>query len=225
MKKILIMCLFLGVVGSLSAQYKDSPLKFTISAASHLNWLFSDHPDNTPGPVRLGGGAELHLDYFFEPHFAFSTGVIWTLTGGNMIYSKSVPMSFITGLYTLPPGAQLTYRLQFVEIPLGLKLVSREIGYSTFFSDFGINPMWRNKATGDTSDGMNEKNPIFKEVSRYNVGYHVELGICYSLGNKTSIVVSGFYKNTFLDFTTDYMDKPHDNSRINLAGIKLGFGF
>ena len=85
--------------------------------------------------------------------------------------------------------------------------------------------MWRIKATGNTSDGMHERNQITDEVSRINVGYHCELGICYSLGNKTSVVIAAFYKNTFLDFTTDYLDKQHDNSRINLAGIKLGFGF
>ena len=142
-----------------------------------------------------------------------------------MNYAKELPISFITGIYNMPPGTQLTYHLQYVELPLGLKLSTREIGYSTFFTDFGINPMWQLKATGDTSDGLNNKNPIFKEVTRFNVGYHGELGISYSLGNKTSLVFAAYYKNTFLDFTTDYLGKPHDNSRINLAGIRVGFGF
>ncbi len=85
--------------------------------------------------------------------------------------------------------------------------------------------MMRIKATGDTSDGSHPKEHISKEVSRFNVGYHIDLGVCYSLGNQTSIVIAAFYKNTFLDFTTDYLDKPHDNCRINVAGIKVGFGF
>ena len=197
---------------------------FTASGVSHLNWIFTDYPDNNPGPVRIGGGAEFHVDYFFEPNFAFSSGIIWSLSGGNMIYSKSVPISFVNGIDSLPAGTQLTYHLQFVEIPLGLKLVSREIGYSTFFADFGIDPMLRIRAVGDTSDNMHNKVQINDELSRVNIGYHCEFGINYSLGNSMAVVLAIYYQNTFLDFTTD-LNKPHDNSRINLAGIKLGFGF
>ncbi|MEA1878990.1 MAG: hypothetical protein U9N86_19265 [Bacteroidota bacterium] len=225
MRRFLIMFLFLGIMTSVSAQYKDGPLRLTISGVSNLSWLFSDYPDNIPGSVRAGGAAEFHIDYFFEPNFAFSSGICWSLSGGNMIYSKPTPMSFGTGIYNLPAGTELTYRLQFVEIPLGLKLISREIGYSTFFTDFGIDPMLRIRATGDTSDGIHEKDQIIEEVSLFNVAYHSELGVSYSLGNNTSVVLAFFYKNTFLDFTTDNLNKPHDTSRINLAGIKLGFGF
>lgn len=225
MRRILIITILLGLIGSLSAQYKDGPFRFTIGGSGQLSWLYTDNPDNTPGPARIAGDVEFHLDYFFEPHFAFSTGLVWSANGGNLIYGKSVPLSFMSGIYNIPAATQLTYRLNFFELPLGLKMTTREIGYSTYFADFGINPMWMNKATGDTSDGVHEKNPIFKEVSRFNVGYHGEFGINYSFGNKTSIVIAAFYKNTFLDFTTDYLDKPHDNSRVNMAGLKLGFGF
>jgi len=225
MRRFLIVLLFFGLAASLSAQYKEGPVRFTASGNSHLSWLFSDNPDNIPGSVRFGGGAEFHVDYFFEPNFAFSTGLIWSLSGDNMTFSNPVPISFLTGVDSLSGGTQITYNLQFVDIPIGLKMISREIGYSTFFVDFGIDPMWFIKVTGDTSDGAHEKDPINEEFSRFNIAYHSELGLNYSLGNKTSVVLALFYKNTFLDLTTDYLDKPHDNCRVNLAGIKLGFGF
>lgn len=225
MKRFFFSGLLIFLVTSLSAQYKTSPLKFSLLAGGHLSWMNSDLPANSTGSLRIQGSLEAHIDYFFEEHFAFSTGVAWSFGGGQVIYQESLPFSFISGPYQLGAGEQITYRLRCVEVPLGLKMASREIGYTTLFSDFGLNPMWTEKASGDTSDGVFRKSPVFKEVTRFNLGYHAELGFTYSFGNKTALVFSAYYKNTFLDVTTDYLDKPHDTNRMNQAGIRVGFAF
>jgi len=225
MKRILFFIILVATVLSVQAQYKDSPFQFSILGSGHSTWIYTDSDIITGGEMGLGAGTEFHVDYYFLPHFAFSTGVNWSYTGGYEMFDSDLPLSFTSGYDILPAGTRMTYHLQYVEIPLGLKFTSREIGYTSYYSDFGVLPMIRMKATGSTSDGKHVRDNVFKEVSKFNVAYQAELGFKYSFGNKTCIIFALYYKNTFLDFTTDYLDKPDDNSRINQAGLKLGFGF
>jgi hypothetical protein len=225
MKKILFFMILTLLGLNLQAQYKDSPLQISIMGSANISWLYTDAASIKSDGVRLGYDTELHFDWFFSPRFAFSTGILWSATGGSEVFSDSLQYSFRSGVDRLAVGTKLTYHLQYVEIPLGLKLVSREIGYTTMFADFGIHPMWRLEATADTSDGRYNKEPVFTEVTRINIAHQSELGFKYSFGNKTCLLISLYYKNTFLDFTTDYLDKPADNSRINQVGLKVGFGF
>ena len=225
MKRILFLIILLTAVISVQAQYKDSPLHFSIMGNGHATWIFTDSDDISGGELGLGTGTEFHVDYFFLPQIAFSTGINWSYTGGHTTLDSDLPMSFTSGYDLLQAGTRLTYRLQYVEIPLGIKFASKEIGYTTYYSDFGVLPMIRTLANGNTSDEVHIKDNIFKEVTKFNVAYQAELGFKYSFGNKTCMIIALYYKNTFLDFTTDYLDKPDENSRINQAGLKLGFGF
>ena len=152
MKRILCFIILTFAVLSVQAQYKDSPFQFTILGSGHTSWIFTDTDQISGGELGLGAETELHIDYYFLPNFAFSTGVNWSYTGGHITFNDSLPMSFTSGYDVIPSGTRLTYRLQYFEISLGLKLTSREVGYTTYYSDFGLLPMFRMRATGNTSD-------------------------------------------------------------------------
>lgn len=225
MKKIFFLLLSGFCIVSAQAQYKNSPIQLSVLLSGGSSWIYTDSENFTRGSVRPVFDGEIHLDYYFQEHFAFSTGAAWSMNGGGLILLEDAQFSFLSGPDTLVAGQQLIYSLQFVEIPLGLKMSTREIGYTTFFADFGVRPMWRLNATASTVDETVQSAVAIKEVVPFNIGYQVEGGIKYSFGNKTCLIVSGFYRNTFLDFTTDVMHKMQDNSRINQAGIRIGFGF
>ena len=38
------------------------------------------------------------------------------------------------------PGNPVVYKIQYLSIPLGLKLQTNQIGYLTFFTDLGLDP-------------------------------------------------------------------------------------
>jgi len=225
MQRFVFLLFFASLFGTISAQYKNSNVRLAAMGESHMSWLFSDDTNHVPGAFRFGGGAELHADFFFRPQIAFSTGVAYTYTGGWMQYKESYVVAFQSGFDTLSPGTSMLYKLRYLDVPLGIKFTTREIGYLTWFWDTGINPLLRMNSMATTSDDLHDNDYVDKEVANFNLAYHVETGFLYSFGNSLALIVGFSYQNTFLDFTTDYLDKDPENSRINLARLKIGLAF
>ncbi len=225
MQRFVFLLVFLALSAQISAQYKNSPVRLAVMGDAHLGWLNSDDINHQPGVVRFCGSAEFHFDYYFRPQIAFSTGAIISQSGGNMTYSEPFRVAFQTGIDTLAAGSGMTYKLQFAEIPIGLKFTTREIGYVTLFTDAGVNPLIRTRSLATATDNNHINDPVDKEIHRFNLAYHFDAGIYYSFGNNTALIIAVSYKNTFLDITTDYLSKPTENTRLNQGAIKIGFAF
>ncbi len=204
-------------------QFKS--IKFSLVGSPHLSWLKSDVKENESGPVYFGYNAGLEFDYFFEEHYGFSTGINLERTGGSLTYTDQQIIHFDMGADTMAAGTKLSYQLQYIDIPLGLKFTSSEIGYTTIFTDVGLNLLINTKATASATDNNYVKEPLTDEISLFNVGYHVEAGIMYSFGNNLSLIVALEYRNTFLDLTKDLGAVVTDNTNINQLGLKLGLAF
>jgi hypothetical protein len=223
-RNILLICLiFAG--GIVMSQERSSPIKFSLIGSPQLSWLKSDVVENEKGPMYFGYYAGLEFDYFFEDNYGFSTGLNLLSTGGSLTYLEEQVIHFDAGADTMAPGTKMTFQLKYLDIPLGLKFTSSEIGYTTVFADVGLNLLINTKATATATDNNYVKEPISEEISMFNIGYHIEGGILYSFGNNLSLVIALEYRNTFLDLTNDRGAPVTDNVYINQLGLKLGLAF
>jgi hypothetical protein len=209
----------------LNAQHSGRRVNFAISLQPHVNWIHADESSLGPGPVRLGIEGGLRMDYKFDRFYALSFGLNLNQTGGNITYKESLYLDITKGLDTLRPGTRVTYRLQFVEIPVALKFILPEIGYSTWFAEIGLDPMFNTSAFINATDNNIEKEPFQQGVSRFNLAWHTGLGINYSLRGNLSLQFAIIYKNTFLDVTRENDIRKADNARINQIGLKMGIVF
>ncbi len=225
MKRNILLIWLIFVGGIVFSQERSSPIKFSLIASPHLSWLKSDVVNNEKGPLYFGYYAGLEFDYFFEDHYGFSTGLNLESTGGSLIYLDEQVIHFDSGIDTMAPGTKMTFQLKYIDIPLGLKFTSSEIGYTTVFADVGLNLLFNTKATCTATDNNYVKASISEEISVFNIGYHVEGGILYSFGNNLSLVVALEYRSTFLDLTNDRGAPVTDNAYINQLGLKLGLAF
>ena len=225
MKRYLILLAVFLSAGMVIAQGQEKSMKFSLLGSPHLSWLKSDIKSNESGPVYLGYYACVEFDYFFEKNYGFSTGINLENTGGSLIYSDEQVFNFDIGADTMAPGTKMTYQLRYIDIPLGLKFTSGEIGYVTIFADVGLNFLANIKATASATDNNYKKEPISEEISLMNIGYHVEGGVLYSFGNNLSLVLGIEYRNTFVDMTTDLGAAETDNAYINQLGLKIGLAF
>jgi hypothetical protein len=187
--------------------------------------MHSDESTLGNGPIRLGLEGGLRLDYRFEKAFAFSFGISLNQTGGNIIYNKELVLDLSKGLVTLLPGTRVTYRLQYVEVPLALKFVLPEIGYQTWFAEIGLDPMFNTRAYINATDNNIEKEPYMNGINKFNLAWHTGLGLNYSLGGRLSLQFALVYKNTFLDVTSEKSLRKADNARINQIGLNVGLVF
>jgi len=205
MKKYLI--IFTLSIASLSVFSQNA--RFTVFVDPKLSWMTPDKKDVTSDGSKLGVNIGLAIDNFFGPNYAFTTGISIDNTGGflkfNEIDGKSIETN--SGIDTIPLGNTLEYKLQYISIPLGLKLKTNEIGYFTFITHLGVNTGINIKATGEVENYELENTNISDEVKLFNLAYFIGAGAEYSIGGNTAIVLGLTYTNGFVDITKDTDNK------------------
>lgn len=213
-KYLIILALLFSIVQGLYSQNT----KFTVFVDPKFSWMTPDLKNVDSDGTKLGVNIGLNVDKFFAPNYAFMTGISIDNTGGFLKYTNQEPIKTNGGMDTIPAGNSLEYKLQYICIPLGLKLKTNEIGYFTFFTHLGINTSVNIKATGEVEGYELENDNISDEIKLFNIGYFIGLGTEYSIGGNTAIVLGVTYANGFVDITTD------SNNKVTNSNIAIRIG-
>lgn len=109
---------------------------YHLGLAVSPNYSFSDarelsHTANG-GQVHFGYG--FIFDALFTETYAIGTGVNIFYNGGRVLYFEDVATSEGTMIHRV----ELENKQQYVEVPLTFKMRTKEIGYSTFYGQFGV---------------------------------------------------------------------------------------
>ncbi|MCP4123410.1 MAG: PorT family protein [Bacteroidetes bacterium] len=218
--------LFVGLL-MFSLNGKSQDLRFGITANPGMIWVSSDNKDVSGDGVRFAFDFGLVVDYVFgaEERYAFNTGLNLSVSGAKL---KGVEES--TGL-----SSTVTARVNYLQLPLTIKLRSNEVGYFTFYGQLGIMNSFAFRSRADyeierdsgggktTETGENvkfENIPFYpnmlEKVKPYNLGLYVEAGLEYDITENTVLVGGPFFNTGFLD-----MFKDSNNDRV----VSRQFGF
>jgi Outer membrane protein beta-barrel domain len=218
---------------SLMAQKSGSDIfgeKITIGVHADpvISWFSSDIDSVTNKGARSGFNFGITIHRFFGKNYAFSTGINIISAGGRLITKNTTTFDVTSGVDPVVPGnTAIVYKIQYLSIPLGLKLQTNQIGYITFFTDLGLDPKIVIGSKADVNGLENQKAP--GEVNNFNIAYHAMAGIEYSLGGKTAVVLGLGFESNFADITKDYVripfNQPKDKISHKLLSIRLGVNF
>ncbi len=215
MTRILASILLLGATIALSGQ---GVTKFSVHVDPQFAWFGSDenHIQNSGSVFQAQYG--LQMDRYFEKNYAFILGFGVNNLGGNLFYTDST--SFVSKGDTLwfEPGQTVKQRLQYLEIPLGLKGKTEEVGDVTFFWQLGGNPMINIGALATSDDGTYDKENIRESVHVFNLGYHAGLGLEYRLGGSTALIGGIRWTSGLTDVTSN------DDATITVKAISIHLG-
>jgi len=213
MKKLLLI-----IAGVILLAHVQGQVRFSISADPQLSWFRSDRLELAPSGAAIGISTGLDIDYFFSRNYAFSTGFNMIWCGAKLTYSEA--SSFPGGNDTLfmSPGALMTHRLQYISIPLGLKLKSEELGYTTFYVNGGLAPMLRLNAFTSSYDETVVKEYVRDSFRGFNLAYFISAGIEYRLAGNTALQAGLSWSSTLTDVTAS------DDANINLNSMSLQIG-
>ena len=200
-------------------------IQFSIHADPVIGWFTTDTRETVNNGARPGFAFGLTFDRYFADNYAFSTGVTLVNSPLRLNYADTLVLEFKNSTYELPAGEDITYKMQFITIPLGLKFRTNQIGYTTIFTNIGLDPSVLIGGKADIPSGSIEDENITEELNMFNLGYHLAAGIEYSLGGNTALVFGLGYENRFLDITKDREGQPSDRVRQNLLRFKLGINF
>ncbi len=194
-------------------------MSFSVHADPQFAWFGSTNDDK----IEADGAifhiqAGLQMDYYFADNYAFIVGFGINNLGGKLLYSDSTEYISNEKNLVVEPGQQMKMNLQYLDIPLGLKLKTEELGYATFFLQLGFNPMFNINARLSSDDVDYDKEDIHKSVNVFNLGYHVGAGVEYRLGGNTA-AIGGIRWTSGLTNVTE-----NDGSSLNTNTISINLG-
>lgn len=218
MRRILLTILFLAAIISIQAQ---SRVKFNVQVDPQFAWFNSDDNGVKPNGSIFHMQVGLQMDYFFAENYAFTLGAGINNLGGNLLYADSSEFSSKGEILLVEPGQSVKMNLQYIDIPVGLKLKSEELGYATFFLQLGFNPMININAKVSSDDMGIDKEDILESIHTFCLGYHAGLGVEYQLGGNTALI-GGLRWSAGL---TDVTKNDRANVKTNAVTIHIGILF
>jgi len=224
-RTVTVLCiLFLLLIpgGMINAQQRIS---FGVHADPVIGWFGSDIKETKNDGARPGFNFGLTFNKYFTPNYSFSTGISLLNAGGRLVSSDTTIMEFTNFSSTVLPGKPVIYKIQYLAVPIGLKLQTNQIGYITFFTDLGLDPkvVVGGKADIPSLDVSGEK--AISELRIFNMSYHITGGIEYSLGGTTAVVIGLNFENNFLDITKDNKPQLKDKVSHKLLSFRIGLNF
>lgn len=207
-------------------------IRFGITANPGIIWVAPDNAAIDGNGVRFAFDFGLVVDYVFgnEERYAFNGGLNLQVAGAKI---KGVDSSGLT--------STLTARINYLQLPLTIKLRSNEVGYFNFYGQLGMVPKFAVRSRADyeieTDPGSGvmttvvdnerfEDIPFYpnsiEKVKPFDLGLYVEAGMEYNITDKTVLFGGPFFNTGFLD-----MFKDNDDERVvsRQFGLRIGVLF
>lgn len=210
MKKILLfaLLLFAGIVSK--AQYEEGTrFKLGLTAHPTVGWIKSDIQNIKNDGVRLGFSYGLLGDFLFADNYAFSTGLMLSTINGK---TETIDGS---------RNDKNIYKLQYLEIPLKIKLLTKDIHGIRYFGEFGLGNGFNVRAKQDVKSteptAVQNDQDIHKNIGFYRGSIIIGGGAEISTSGKTRIF-------TGLTFDNGFTDIKKGSGTLKNSNIGLNFG-
>ncbi len=189
-----------------------------------ISWFGTDNNAVNNDGARPGINAGLMFDLPFSPNYSFSTGLNLINAAGRLVCEDTILLGLVD-TEIVPANEPVLYKIQYMAVPLGLKLKTNQIGYLTFYSDVGLDPKIRIGGKADIPSLEIKGEKATPELKLFNISYHIMAGIEYGLGGNTSAILGIGFENNFLDVTKDNGNQPVDKVTQRFVSIRLGVNF
>lgn len=247
MKKLLILGLLFNSLFATNVNAQDSKVdeifktyRFGLFLGPTFNSLrpTSSSADNyfiSKGKGNVGFSFGINADYNINDRYSIYTGIGMDWRGGSITATDTS--------VTLKPDylrkASVTYKHQYLTIPLGLKMKAAEFGKIKVFAqtgfDLGILLSNRGDYSGTLSSGLNviSTKTKLKDIASsvpVNLGWQIGPGVEYALNDKNAVYATILYRNGFIDATTPQNNNngykfSDGNVRSNTFAIRFGYYF
>lgn len=204
MKKTVIAILFLLFVINVKAQQNNAPFYgFRLGLTAHPNFGFINAENGKNNGVSLGFTYGVLGDFNFAENYSFSTGFTITTINGKSTELNVMPYHAIFSS-TAPVAYDLKYKMQYIEIPLTLKLKTNRIGNLRWYGQFGLSNDFKIGAKQDAERGgtIVADDINSSDWTRfYRAGIIIGGGAEFDLDTKTSIMTGLTFNNGFTNIT------------------------
>lgn len=228
--KSVLRALTILLLAALPLRGISQKLEFVVHADPVISWMGSNASEYQGEGAKAGFDIGLNVLHFFAENYAVSSGISFISAGGRQSVTEDHFMVFTNLKPIVTAGDEIKYNLHYMNIPLGVRLQTNQIGYLTYFTDIGFDIRMLLKSTVDLpkrDQGPIKNENAKNEVYGMNAGWHITVGIEYELGIETSLIAGLGFGQDFFDFTKDLKDanQPKDRSGLRMVKFRLGVKF
>lgn len=222
MKRTFTGLLFLFFATGVFAQNVEQGYGFRLGLTAHPTIGWVKPQVGKSNNVALGFAYGLLADFNFAQNYSFSTGLTITTINGKSTEVVTVPSGSSASPAQSP--VDLKYKLQYIELPLTLKLRTAKIGDVRWYGQFGLSNDFNIGAKQDADMSGNETYRdlnISDAIKFYRAGLILGAGGEFDLNEQASITAGLTFNNGFTDITSD----KNTSVRNHYIGINFGVFF
>ena len=209
------------------SSFAQTNVRFGFTTSPGISWYSADskYLDSKGTRFSFNYGAIVDLVIDNNERYTISSGITIDMSGGKLagISSDSIPLG----------SSSLTTKVQYLEIPLSLKLRSNESANNlTYYGSLGIVNSFRIRSRGDYEynsvgeESVSEENikvnnlPFYpsniKKISPYHLALQFEGGVEFRVSDNTALVGGLYFRNGFTNVVDD-----NDKERVVARAIGL----
>jgi opacity protein-like surface antigen len=185
--------ILLSLQFSVKGQDESPTVQFGIKLGPNMGWLKPDANGYTSEGSVIGFNWGFVTDFNISDNYGITTGFNVTYNNGKLKYPY---------VHNSDSGIlQRKYNLQYLEIPICLKMRTKQIGYITYYGKIGLGISFnlRAKAKDVFNVEAEEKNNIQDDINFMRESLVVGAGCQYSVGGSTAIIFEIIFNNGFSD--------------------------
>ncbi|MBB6502749.1 porin family protein [Pedobacter cryoconitis] len=224
MKQILTGILLTILTSTAFAQQGPEPYYgFRLGLTAHPTFGWAKPQNGKGDGFSLGFAYGLLADFNFAENYSFSTGLTITSINGKTTEINPRPYYDATA-YPNPTAYNLKYKMQYIEIPLTVKLKTEKIGDVRWYGQFGLSNDFNISARQDVSvagKSIVQDDHIGKDTNFYRAGLIIGAGLEYDVARNTSVTTGLTFNNGF----TDISSAPGRSTRNHFVSLNFGVFF
>lgn len=194
-----------------------------LTASPTIGWVKPEQGKSDG--IALGFSYGLMGDFNFAPNYSFSTALTITTMNGK---STEVDPTYIKSLdlaanKSIPVAYDLKYKVQYLELPLTIKLKTVKDNGRRYYGQFGLSNSFLLSAKQDavSSTAQLDNVKISDYTKFYRAGLIIGGGGEFDISENTSFVAGLTFNNGFTNITTD----KNRDVRNHYLGLNFGVFF
>lgn len=196
--------------------------KLGLTATPTIGWVKPEQ-GKTNG-VGLGFSYGIIGDFNFAPNYSFSTALTITTINGKSTEVNVNPYHASTSSTVVPVAYDLKYKMQYIEIPLTVKLKTLKQDGKRWYGQFGLSNGFNISAKQDairnsTTVGDNQNISDFSKF--YRAGLVIGGGGEFDISGNTSVLAGLTFNNGFTNIVKDGSRE----SRNHYVALNFGIFF
>ncbi len=179
-----------------------------VHATPTFNWVNSSQPDTESGlKVKFAYG--LLAEYQFAENYSLLSGIDIMRRGGEFKARDTVG----------------DYSSGFVQLPIALKLRTREFGYLTYFAKFGGAIGFETGERSAFDPDIPEARQLESYVNPFGLTFIFGAGAEYSLGSRSALLLGIDYNRSLFDNLIDNDSRLEEEYTYRFDYVNLTIGF